>query len=225
MEAIEQETYRGYDIKIYRDFDAESPREWSNLGKMVCGHKGYNLPNEINLDFDRFESWDEVKEELVEIYDSVIELPLYLYDHSGIQIKVGSFDGLLPQGHAYFDSGQIGFIFCSVHDMIKEFGIDTTEWRAQEIVYAEKAEKILRNEVDIFDYYVAGSVYGFTIETWDGEEVCSSWGFYSDIDNPIKEAHREIDRNIEIRRVLRQDKLKQYIKHNVPLRHRILPNI
>ena len=33
-------------IKIERDGDAESPREWDNVGTMVCWHSRYNLGDE-----------------------------------------------------------------------------------------------------------------------------------------------------------------------------------
>ncbi|MCX4363931.1 MAG: hypothetical protein OSJ74_11235 [Clostridia bacterium] len=32
-----------YKLEVFRDEDAENPREWENLGKMVCWHRRYNL--------------------------------------------------------------------------------------------------------------------------------------------------------------------------------------
>lgn len=40
---VHEEDYKGYTIKIYHDEDAESPRDWDNLGEMVCFHRRYNL--------------------------------------------------------------------------------------------------------------------------------------------------------------------------------------
>lgn len=31
-----EETYQGHKIKIYHDPDPENPREWSNLGALIC---------------------------------------------------------------------------------------------------------------------------------------------------------------------------------------------
>lgn len=33
----------GYNLQVFRDEYAENPREWDNLGKMVCWHRRYNL--------------------------------------------------------------------------------------------------------------------------------------------------------------------------------------
>ena len=224
MYELEQETYRGYDIKIHQDEDPEDPREWGNLGKMVCSHKRYSLPNELNFDFDSCESWAEAEKELVEVYDAVIVLPLYMYDHSGLRIKVGSFNGLLPDWHAYFDSGQIGFIVCRASDILKEYCIEPEELRNNRESYIENAKSILLREVENYDYYVAGFVYGFIVENPDGEHVGSCCGFYGDTEYPLSEARQSVDYDIERVRKLRQDKLKQYIRNKVPLRYRCLPN-
>jgi len=43
MEAIETETIADYKIEIFPDSQNESPREWDNLGTMICFHRNYNL--------------------------------------------------------------------------------------------------------------------------------------------------------------------------------------
>ena len=45
MDALKQENYKDYNIKIYQDDHAESPREDDNLGVMVCGHNKYEKRN------------------------------------------------------------------------------------------------------------------------------------------------------------------------------------
>lgn len=75
-----------------------------------------------------------------------------MYEHSGIRIKIGSFYGLLPQGHAEFDSGQIGFIYVDEETMKKEK------------LTKKKAGEILRKEVEIYDDYVSGDVLGFGVD-------------------------------------------------------------
>lgn len=44
---IETLEYRGFDINIYQDEMAESPRDWDNIGKMVCKHRDYYLGDPI----------------------------------------------------------------------------------------------------------------------------------------------------------------------------------
>ena len=60
----------------------------------------------------------EVLEKQVKELKAVIILPLYLYDHSGIAIKVGSF--ICKAVHAEWDSGKIGFIYATKEDIKKK---------------------------------------------------------------------------------------------------------
>ena len=39
-----------YTLKIIHDEDAQSPREWDNLGKMMCWHKRYSIGDKHNFD-------------------------------------------------------------------------------------------------------------------------------------------------------------------------------
>lgn len=179
MEVI-QEIKRGNKlIEITQDESPENPREWNDyLGKMVCFHKRYDLGDKTDLKSEMFNSWEELKEHLIKEEHAVIISPLYLYDHSGITIKIGSFYGLLSQGHAEFDSGQVGFIYVT-KEALKEEDIDK-----------KQAEKILKAEVEEYDSYLRGEVYVFTIyevktcnEGHEHREVIESCGgFYSEKD-------------------------------------------
>jgi hypothetical protein len=40
---VHTEEFQGKTIKVSYDEDAESPRDWDNLGTMVCFHRRYNL--------------------------------------------------------------------------------------------------------------------------------------------------------------------------------------
>lgn len=46
MDYIEKFEHRGFTVKICYDPDPTSPREWDNLGKMVCWHRRYTLGDE-----------------------------------------------------------------------------------------------------------------------------------------------------------------------------------
>ena len=86
----------GYGItgRVERDDDAMSPREWDNMGKMVCWHRNYNLGDEQpTCSPDKYKMPKEY-----------IRLPLYLYDHSGITISTSPFS-------CPWDSGVVGFIY------------------------------------------------------------------------------------------------------------------
>lgn len=145
-------------LKIVYDDSPESPREWDNLSKMICFHKRYDLGDEHSYNSNDYSGWEEMEQDIIKNEDVAVILPLYLYDHSGITIKVGSFSGLLPQGHAQFDSGQVGFVIVTKEAVKNEFG--TKRVSKKQI---EKAEKILLAEVETYDQYLRGDVYGFSL--------------------------------------------------------------
>jgi len=179
---IQSEEYKGYTIEVYPDnFLDEGPRDWDNLGIMACFHKRYNLGDKDHeINFNDFSSWSEMEEYIWKKLDAAIVLPLHLYDHSGITIKIGDFHGLLPQGHAHFDSGQVGFIFVTKKTLKKEYSLKKISKKV-----IEKAKKILEEEVVAYDQYLCGEVYGFVIKDFDNEEVDSCWGCYGDPDKYI----------------------------------------
>lgn len=102
-------------------------------------------------------------------------LPLWLYDHSGITMSCGA------RSYPYndeWDSGCVGWIIMTKETALKErIGCcDESNWR-------EKAIADMKAEVALYDQYLTGDVYGFTLyREEDGEwaEQDSCWGFYGD---------------------------------------------
>lgn len=224
--------YAGYVVDVMTDDDAMNPRkEFDNVGKMVCDHRRYDL-GDTTLSEDSGHDIGDFKnrahiERFYQIHKHAAVFKwLYLYDHSGLRIKIGSFHGLLPQGHAEFDSGCIGFIYCTREQVEKEWNGDLT-----------KAEKYLAGEVDTYDDYLSGNVYGYNVkrlpdqetidEEYDGDEdealdaadeVGSSWGYYgydhkksglleaaeSDVDCNLKYLASEAKKNTVMDAVWRQ---------------------
>jgi len=182
-----------YHIEIKQDDCFESPREWDNLGTMVCWHKRYTLGDEqpketpeqyqLNLVSDYFTdaeydhawewaaynnlcAWKEKVERLLD--NHFIMLPLYLYDHSGITMNTSGFS-------CPWDSGQVGFIYVSIEDVKKEW-----HWKRLTKKRREKIESYLCNEVTTYDQYLTGNVWGYIITNDDEEIVESCWGFYGE---------------------------------------------
>lgn len=184
MDAYETEQYKGYTIKIVRDDDPMSPRDWDNLGTMICSHRRYNLGDE-QFEADRFEGWADVRASLVEAGARII-LPLRLYDHSGITMSVGS--GAHPMDPGGWDSGQVGFIYVTAAKLREEYSVK----RISKKVLTE-AEEVLRGEVKVYDEYLTNDCYGYVIEDPDGEDVESCWGFYGETDYCMTEAKEVVD--------------------------------
>ena len=104
--------------------------------------------------------------------------PLYIYEHSGITIHMGRF-GERP-GYPFsdrFDAGFAGFVFVKKDEYLQKTGLEKDGWR-------ENAEKCMQSEVELYDMYLQGNVYGLVVEEMenDGEwyERESVWGYFSD---------------------------------------------
>ncbi|MDY6957523.1 MAG: hypothetical protein SVK08_00065 [Halobacteriota archaeon] len=185
MDPFHEEEYRGYKIQIFQDTDVfESPREWSNLGVMCCSHKRYSVPNEGDIDFGQFNSWEQVEAHVMDNDDAVIVVPVYMYEHSGIALSTTPFS-------CRWDSGQLGIIYTRRNDILNTF----RDWKKLSQKRLNKARDILVNEVETFEKYMNGDIYGFVIKDKEGTEVDSVWGYYDDnkYSHMISEAKSIID--------------------------------
>jgi len=100
---------------------------------------------------------DQVKELVAK--PDIISLPLYLYDHSGITMNTTGFS-------CPWDSGQVGYIYVSKADARKEripFG---------------NIKPILESEVETYNQYLTGEVYGYEILNVVRACIDSCCGFF-----------------------------------------------
>jgi len=163
-----------YRIKIVQDPSPESPREWDNLGTMVCVHPRYNLGDEQTNNRRDYSNNQEYLNSIIKNKDICVILPLYLYDHSGVTMNTTGFS-------CQWDTTKVGWIFVSKEKVRKEYNVKRIN---KELV--EKVTKILVGEVETYDQYLQGDVYGYEIyevDTCDlGCEhetiIDSCWGYY-----------------------------------------------
>lgn len=194
-----------YTLFIKDDTIIDSPRETDDcFGKMVCFHRRYNLGDEHNFsdkddflyslfvdtigddekaerEYERLQAkfdprdyhgrggyYEAVDNAILEVIERKhVILPLYLYDHSGITMNTTGFS-------CPWDSGQVGWIYASKDDILKEYGGKNLTQEKR-----EKAETLLRGEVEYYDHYIRGDCYGFQLYK-DDEELDSCWGFIGD---------------------------------------------
>lgn len=199
---------------VQPDEDIFSPRrDGENFGTMVCFHRRYSLGDDHKYenkdDFlrdlylkavgnneqgkQKYESLGErISEQpgtpygsyeytravddalLDEIGKQFVVLPLYLYDHSGLTMNTTGFS-------CPWDSGQVGWIYVSRENVLDEFGGTrlTTEKR-------ERAEDLLRGEVNAYDLYLRGECYGYELYKHDTLED-SCWGFLGRFDEACRD--------------------------------------
>ena len=169
-------------LRIEIDECPENPRDWDNLGIIAYKHSRYTLgeeeiddPIDYLLDLygipnKQVEYCNETLQQLqedAEKYGYVL-LPVYMYEHGGITISTTPFS-------CRWDSGQVGVIYTNIKRM-QDMGHKWKKWSEKR---REKAREWLRGEIEVFDQYIRGDVYGLIIEE-DGEEIDSCWGFYGE---------------------------------------------
>lgn len=202
-----------YRARAIHDEHAESPREWDNTCAMVCEHRHYNLGDYKDgssqaiaaVRASRFyrDTWEDSESgtfrhngatydtldlsyapdlwQAVQMCEDIISTPLYLFDHSGLSISTGAFS-------CPWDSGQVGFAFVSKAHLKECQG--KTRWTP---ALKQWARKMIECEVETYDSYLRGEVYGYIAERateWDesGEpiewdEIDSCWGYYGEPDS------------------------------------------
>jgi hypothetical protein len=151
-------------LRIENDDTPCNPRkEYDNAGKMVCFHRNYILGDETTISSNDFNSWDDLYDHLVKEYNAV-----NLYDHSGITMRTTPFS-------CRWDSGQVGFIYMDRKTLLREAPnspkIATPKAKAW-------ARGCLKGEVETYDQYLNGDVWGYIIEDEDENEIESCWGFF-----------------------------------------------
>jgi hypothetical protein len=167
-------TYKDWTIELHNEDDAESPREWDNLGTMACFHNRYNLGDKH--DFADAEGLTEAMQKLTK--KGGIVLPLYLYDHSGITMATKPFGDR-------WDSGQVGYIYVTQDRIMNEYG-------ATDQAAYNKARHLLEGEVNDYDKYLRGEVYYVVVTSPDCKISESISGFYDEKD-AIADAKEMID--------------------------------
>lgn len=188
MEAINTITKGNYKLEIFHDQSPESPRSWDNLGTMICFHRRYSLGDKHDYNSNDYSGWDEMEEAIIKNENVAVILPLYLYDHGGITISTSSFS-------CRWDSAQIGFIFVSKEKLRKEYN---TKRITKGIIV--KATNVLEGEVETYDQYLTGEVYGYRVSKISvcneghehSEEVDSCWGYYGE-DSVNEEGNSVLD--------------------------------
>lgn len=212
-EPVHEESYKDLTIKIYHDDDPRmNPVEnWDMLGKQVYWHRRYILGheqpkcspeewfrNEVS-DYNEIEHTKEFKKLMKEnpeygIYEYVDEMnlstlwgwfetknlivPVQAYEHGGITISANG----RRAGWDSFDSGQLGFVYVSHKNILSAFGGKRITKKL-----LERAEKSLIAEVEEYDNYLTGKVYGYVVEDEVGEELESCWGFIGNYNGYVLE--------------------------------------
>lgn len=188
----EQTEHRGYHINIYYDGYPKSPRDWDNLGTFYTAHSRYRPEK----DFDKHFDIDQVCENgrpgvfRKSFLEKYIALNIYLFDHTGQTVKTTPFS-------CPWDSRWFGMVAVDIAKVKKEY-----DWKVLTAARRRKIESYLQGEVEVYDNYLRGEVYRFTITSAsDPDEVIDRCGGYygdSGMEQIREECRHTIDSHIGV---------------------------
>ena len=164
--AITSTDGRKFQLVIEQDEFSEDPREWENLGTMLCCNRHYQL-GDCNSNKETEEQlaefcrkYGKTDEEIDEMdfreeiqflleQDDICGLPLYITDHSGLSMQTYRFDK--------DDSSFVGLIFIEKEMFFAETcKKDDCDWKAE-------AKKILKSEIETYSQFLEGDVQQCTL--------------------------------------------------------------
>ena len=156
----------GYTLEIWPDDCVENPRNWDHLGTLLCWHRRYSLgdTNPYRTPAD-FAADITAKNALV--------LPVFLYDHSGLFFSTSNTRYPFTD---IWDAGQVGYLFVTKEAIRTEYGVTRIIPAIREKVIA-----VLECELQTYQQYVNGEIFGFTLtDTTTGEVKDECGGFFGD---------------------------------------------
>lgn len=222
---IETEEYKGYTIEIHYDMSPPNPRkDWDHVATLIGFSRNYHagddhhyknagqLFNDIAGDFIREaltheflkknyglreriedETDDDYYEEIEYAIDEFFEDLGYGGDTAlDFALTIASKHYLIQKYTVHYDRDQAwGYAYISDADIVKE-------WGSLEKDDLDKARKCIKAEVEEYEAWANGHVYGYVIKGEDGEDLDdvdeSCWGFYGDWDDYcLKEAKSVVD--------------------------------
>lgn len=195
MDAFETFEHAGLTVKLYYDEDAPNPCEdFDMLTHMACWHRRANLGHETIEHMTA----KEVIRRANKVGDKILAiLPLYLYEHSGMTIRVGKAGNPFADR---FDSGQVGWAYVTKADAEKMGCVGVfhnAQGNTEGTWDKARLQEAIGQDVETYDTYLRGENYGYVVEDKDGDQVDSCWGFLGDLDYVRKEAKRVAENEVE----------------------------
>lgn len=137
--------------------------------------------------------------------------PISIYDHSGVSIWLGSTKGHVD---ARWDCSTTGFAYMEKSTAEKEY-VPTEEYKT----WQAWAIHIMEAEMNVYNQYVSGECYGWSILDEHDDVIDSCGGYYgSDYNEQFKECEGIIDSYIESREkehIDRIRKISEFLLENI----------
>lgn len=173
MEPIETLEKDGRTVEIHYEEDGEfcDPRDADNFCTMVLFGKARSYGDEHDYRSEDYTGWDDMWAALEREHPRGVVLPVYVMDHGSIALSTTDF-WFRAVDSAGWDWTQVGFAVVSAQDVRDNWGYKRISRKLR-----ERAEELVRNEVELQGHYVNGECYYWSEVDADGEEIDSCGGF------------------------------------------------
>lgn len=185
MTTIEKEAVGCFDVRIVVDEDPPNPvKEWDNLGTMILLN-GWSKAGDSHAWGDPWhDDWGRespLPARIEQSAGSILFLPLFL--------RCPSRGGLLAGDPGDWDPNTRpdGICYVTLEDVRKEYSCKRISRRVKDLALG-----VLRQEVETYDDFLTGSVYGYVIQDPFGETVDSCFGIYG-LDYARQEARSQAE--------------------------------
>lgn len=172
MNHVLEKTTEKHIVKVFIDEDPETPRAWDNLGEILINENNRYVSGDKQVSREYLENATDL--------DEYIWLPVYAFVHGSVALNTTGFS-------CPWDSGQIGVIRVLKSKVLKEYG-----WKRLSKARVARIEKYLNNEIEVYNQYLNGEVYGFEVTDLTGQHVDSCWGFYETPEQIAEEALKNV---------------------------------
>ena len=210
-------SYKGHTIQIEQDVHGENPRTaWDPISTISSFHNTITDECKVIMNHDYEEDdWDALKALYLFNVKMVAILPLYFREFS--------YDCDLNTTGA---GKQIGFVYISKEMWESHMGDadESSDWWQKYHKGKSKADVaryLMISEIEIYQQWLNGECYSFSIEGDDFEDRCS--GYYGDdheASGLLESAKESIDCHLNWILKERLKVLKGYLKAKVPIMYR-----
>lgn len=161
-------------FKLFYDEYSESPRSYDNIATILTWERNYNSPDENDDTFEEFAEKHGVDVSQEWNLDSVMDamreegyyvVPVYALHHSVSHYSTHDF-------HDPWDSGVVGIAFCK-----KQKGLPDND---------EYLRMIIDQEIEVYDAWVNGEIYGIDLLGQDEAVLDTSTGYIMLYENRVE---------------------------------------
>lgn len=142
----------------------------------------------------------------------VVAQSISMYEHSGIELWLGSYDWHVD---AQWDCSSIGFAYIEKSTAEREMPnrklIDgnNEDWK-------QWSCKVMEAEMEVYDQYASGNVFCFVVNDENGDVLDSCGGYYGESgrEDALREAREQIDFHLNKKQGTRERNL-QFLRENI----------